>query len=209
MGSATPAYLSPERVVQPGHLERNESLTIKALTARFFLMCVLLLWSVGTGSAQTGALHKDPSILLKKYLTLDLKGARLEAISWEAQRPFIAWEEEPVWGHVVVVKGYEVLEDLEQWEVKNNLDVVIPVKFNVLGSVYLDRATFLAESHVERIGFHIKTVNGYWRIVEPVLPPHVGQKRMLNFVKQAIVEETEPSKLAMLTALKDELSKAQ
>ena len=182
---------------------------MKALTARILLMSVVLLLSPETGSAQTGALNKDPSILLKKYLTLDLKGARLEAISWEAQKPFIAWKEEPVWGRVVVVRGYEVSEDLQQWEVKNNLDVVIPVEFNVLGSVYLDHATFLAEPHLERIGFRVKAVNGYWRIVDPIIPPHVGHKRMLNFVKQAIVEETEPSKQAMLTALKDELSKAQ
>jgi hypothetical protein len=179
----------------------------KAVLSLTVLLVVLL--SCGDVSAQTGALNKDPSLLLKKYLSLEIKGARLEAISWEAQKPYIDWNEEPVWGHVVVITAYEVVEDIEQWQVKNNLDVVIPVEFKVLGSVYLDKATFFSEAQVERVGFRIKAVRGYWRIVEPVIPPHVGQKRMLNFVRQAIVEETEPSRVDALTALRDELKKAQ
>lgn len=181
------------------------------MTKAVFSLTVLLvvLFSSGDGSAQTGSLNKDPSLLLKKYLSLDIKGARLEAISWEAQKPYIDWKEEPVWGHVVVVTAYEVVEDIEQWQVKNNLDVVIPVEFKVLGSVYLDRATFFSEAQVERVSFRIKAVRGYWRIVEPVIPPHVGQKRMLNFIRQAMVEEAEPSRLYALTTLMDELKKAQ
>ncbi|HJU04414.1 MAG TPA: hypothetical protein VJ692_04625 [Nitrospiraceae bacterium] len=170
---------------------------------------IALVLGAGDGLGQTGALNKDPSKLLKKYLSLDMRGARLEAISWESQKPYIDWVEEPVWGRVVVVTAYEVMEDLEQWDVKDNLDVVIPVEFKVLGSVYLDQATFLAEAQVERIGFRIKAVRGYWRIVEPLIPPHVGYKRMMNFVRQAIVEETEPSRVAALSTLKDELRRAQ
>ncbi|MER3425416.1 MAG: hypothetical protein C4293_21450, partial [Nitrospiraceae bacterium] len=137
------------------------------------------------------------------------KGARLEAISWESQKPYIGWKEEPVWGHVVVISTYEVLEDIRQWEVKNSLDVVIPVEFKVLGAVYLEKATFLFEPQVERIGFRVKAVQGLWRIVEPIVPPHVGQKRMINFVRQAMIEETDPTRLAALTSLRDELRKAQ
>jgi hypothetical protein len=44
-----------------------------------------------------------------------------------------------------------------------------------------------------------------WRVVEPMIPPHVGQKRIMNYVKQAIVEETDRSRLAALTALRDDL----
>jgi hypothetical protein len=38
-----------------------------------------------------------------------------------------------------------------------------------------------------------------------MIPPHVGQKRIMNYVKQAIVEETDRSRLAALTALRDDL----
>src|SRR5687767_8371940 len=157
------------------------------------------------GQAQTGALVKDPTVLLKKYLELDNKGARLNSLARESQKPYVGWQDEPVWGQVVVVNGYEVIEDFSQWDVKNNLDVVIPVEYKVLGSLYLEKAVFLSDPHIDRIGFRLKAVNGLWRVIEPILPPHVGQKRILNYVKQAIVEETDRSRLAELTALRDEL----
>jgi hypothetical protein len=74
-----------------------------------------------------------------------------------------------------------------------------------LGSLYLEKAVFLSEPRVDRIGFRVKAVNGLWRVVEPMIPPHVGQKRIMNYVKQAIVEETDRSRLAALTALRDDL----
>jgi hypothetical protein len=163
----------------------------------------------GDALAQTGALSKDPSILLNKYLSLDIKGARLDPLSWEAQKPYIAWKEEPVWGRVVVVTGFTVQEDLEDWEVKGNVDVVIPVEFKVLGSVYLEKATFLPEAQVERINFRVKAVKGLWRIIEPMIPPHIGQKRMVNYVRQALTEETDPSHVTALATLHEELKKAR
>jgi hypothetical protein len=167
------------------------------------LACLTLVFS--DGPAQTGALVKDPAILLKKYLELDNKGARLNSLSRESQKPYVGWTDEPVWGQIVVLGGYEVIEDLSQWNVKNNLDVVIPVEYKVLGSLYLEKAVFLSDPHVDRIGFRLKAMNGLWRVVEPIIPPHVGQKRILNYVKQAILEETDPARLAELTTLRNEL----
>jgi hypothetical protein len=73
------------------------------------LACLTLVFS--DGQAQTGALVKDPAILLKKYLELDNKGARLNSLTRESQKPYVGWSEEPVWGQLVVVSGYEVIED--------------------------------------------------------------------------------------------------
>ena len=42
-----------------------------------------------------------------------------------------------------------------------------------------------------------------------MLPPHVGQKRMINFVREAWVKETEPAKRESLVTLQDELRKAK
>ena len=180
-----------------------EHLATALLISLAVLSGLVLDWT--PSSAQTGALVKDPAILLKKYLELDNKGARLNSLSLESQKPYVGWKDEPVWGQLVVVSGYEVIEDLSQWDVKNNLDVVIPVEYKVLGSLYLEKAVFLPDPHVDRIGFRLKAVNGLWRVIEPILPPHVGQKRILNYVKQAIVEETDHFRLAELTALRDEL----
>jgi hypothetical protein len=179
----------------------------RLLMRQVISLALLLGWIFlsSDGWAQTGALVKDPALVLKKYLELDHKGARLHSLAWESQRPYVGWKEEPVWGQLVVVSGYEVIEEIGQWNVKDNLDVVIPVEYKVLGSLYLEKAVFLSEPRVDRIGFRVKAVNGMWRVVEPMIPPHVGQKRIMNYVKQAIVEETDRSRLAALTALRDEL----
>jgi hypothetical protein len=163
----------------------------RLLMRQVISLALLLGWIFlsSDGWAQTGALVKDPALVLKKYLELDHKGARLHSLAWESQRPYVGWKEEPVWGQLVVVSGYEVIEEISQWNVKDNLDVVIPVEYKVLGSLYLEKAVFLSEP----------------RVVEPMIPPHVGQKRIMNYVKQAIVEETDRSRLAALTALRDDL----
>jgi hypothetical protein len=170
---------------------------------------IVLLAAAPDAAAQTGSLYKDPTEVLKKYLTLDSRGARLEALTSEAERPYVVWKEEPAWGHTVVIKSFTILSDVKDWEVRANLDVVIPVDFDVIGRVYWEQATFLAEPTIERVGFHIKNVNGLWRIVEPLVPPHVEQKRMTNFVRQALLAETNPQRQGRLTELRDDVGKAR
>jgi hypothetical protein len=179
--------------------------------AHFMTLSLMLLAFLMPGDvlAQTGALNKDPAALVKKYLELDSKGARLHALTREAQQPYVAWKDEPVWGHIVVISRYDVVADTAQWEIKNNLDVVIPVEFRVIGSLYLEEPTFLSERQTERIGFRVKAVNGLWRLVEPMLPPHVGHKRAVNFVREAMVEESDAIRMAALTSVRDELKRAR
>ena len=73
----------------------------------------------------------------------------------------------------------------------------------------LETAGFLPEVSVEEIHVRVKSVRNRWRIIEPVLPPHVGQKRMINFVREAWVKETEPAKRESLAALQEELRKVK
>jgi hypothetical protein len=39
---------------------------------------------------------------VKRYVELDHKGARLDAMSIESVASYTGWNEEPAWGHVVV-----------------------------------------------------------------------------------------------------------
>ena len=64
--------------------------------------------------AFNGHITQDPTKLLDKYLSLDKKGARLEAYSTEVLKPFVAWREEPVWGQVVIIAEYHIIEDVSQ-----------------------------------------------------------------------------------------------
>jgi hypothetical protein len=159
--------------------------------------------------AQTGALSHSPADVVKKYFELDQKGAKLDSVSFEALAPYRSWDTEPVWGKVIVIRAFSVAEHHRDWEVVNRLEVVIPVTFEVLGAVYLETAGFLPEVSVEEIRVRVKSVKNRWRIIEPVLPPHVGQKRMINFVREALVKETEPTKRESLAALENELRKAK
>ncbi|HKY71298.1 MAG TPA: hypothetical protein VJL88_05215 [Nitrospira sp.] len=188
-------------------------LSPRPLAAVMFLLlgCLLPLHLriASEAVAQTGALSHSPAEIVKKYFELDQKGAKLDAMSFEALAPYRGWETEPVWGKIIVIREFSVAEHHRDWEIVNRLEVVIPVTFQVLGAVYLETAGFLPEASVEEIHVRVKSVRNRWRIIEPVLPPHVGQKRMINFVREAWVKETEPAKRETLAALQNELRKVK
>jgi len=172
-------------------------------------IALFLLVLPAGGPAQTGSIAHDPTDMVDKYLELDIKGVRLDAFSQEVLAPYVTWVNEPLWGRMVVVTKYEVINEFKQWTVISQSEVIIPVEFKVLGSIYWERASFLPEPQVERAGFRIKIVGDRWRIVEPILPPHVGQKRMINYVRQAILDEKDQAKRATLETLLDDLKKAK
>jgi hypothetical protein len=176
-----------------------------------FFLCQLLALVLlyGDGLAQTGSLKHSPSDVVKRYLELDYKGARLDAMSVEGVASYTSWHEEPTWGHVVVTRSFVVAEQYRQWEVVNSLEVVIPVTFQIIGSVYWETAGFVQEVETEEVRFRVKAVKNRWRIFEPMLPPHVGQKRMVNIVREALMKEIDPAKRDRLGALQNELRKAK
>ncbi|NOT23977.1 MAG: hypothetical protein HOP22_14825 [Nitrospiraceae bacterium] len=175
------------------------------------ILCQLLalVLSAGEGLAQTGSLQHSPAEVVKRYLALDHKGARLDALSVSAVASYTTWDEEPTWGHIVVTRDFVVAEQYRQWEVIDSLEVVIPVTFQVLGSVYMETAGFVQGAETEEIRFRVKAVKNRWRIVEPMFPPHVGQKRMVNVVREAWLKETDQVKRDRLGSLQDELRKAK
>lgn len=111
----------------------------------------LLVWNIA--SAQTGSLKHSPADVVKRYLALDSKGARIDAMSLETVASYTGWNEEPAWGHVVVTRGFVVAEQYRQWEVIDSLEVVIPVTFQVIGSVYFETAGFVQGLRQKRFGF--------------------------------------------------------
>ena len=157
----------------------------------------------------SGSMRRSPAEVVKRYVLLDQKGARLDAPSFETLTPYIEWKEEPAWGRVVVVEKPTVPEDYRKWEILNNLEVIIPVTFHVLGAVYLKTAIFVPEETTEEVRFHVKVVDGYWRIVSPVIPPHVGLKRIVSFAREAEAHEQDDAQRIVLAALIDSLRKVE
>lgn len=185
---------------------RSEELKKKCVVVALVLS---VLGGAGTAGALTGDIEHDPTEVIKKYTQLDYKGVRLNAASQQVLHPYVAWREEPAWGSVVVVSDYTVLGQTKEWEIVSMLEARIPVEYRVLGTVYWETASFLPDPKTERVGFLVKGRQMRWWIVEPQIPPHVGVKRMINFVRQAILVETDPAHLAKLTALRNELEQVK
>lgn len=181
---------------------------------RICLSCLLALvfFTVAVPSSaqlsQSGSMRRSPADVVKRYVLLDQKGARLEATSIDTLAPYIDWKEEPAWGRIVVVEKTTVSEDFRTWEILNNLEVIIPVTFEVRGSVYLKTANFVPEKTTEEVRFHVKVIRNYWRIISPVIPPHVGLKRMMNFAREAEIHEQDKTQRTVLATLIDSLRKA-
>ena len=193
-----------------GHEARGAGLEAEKNT-RWLAVIVMsaLVLVLSNSHAQIGSIVHDPTEMVDKYLELDVKGVRLDAISQETLAPYVAWKDEPVWGRAVVITQYEVINDFKQWTVISQSEVIIPVEYKVLGSVYWERALFLPEPKMERVGFRIQIVGDRWRIAEPMLPPHIGRKRMINYVRQAILDEKDQAKTGTLETLLEDLKKAQ
>lgn len=177
-----------------------------------FLLAFAILTPAVSSNAQvtpSGSMKRSPADVVKRYVLLDQKGARLNASSFDTVLPYIDWKEEPAWGRVVVVQQISVPEDYRKWEILNNLEVIIPVTFHVLGAVYLENASFIPEEAVEEVRFHVKVVKNYWRIVSPIIPPHVGVKRMVSFAREAEAKEQNEAHRTELASLIDSLRKAK
>ncbi len=156
----------------------------------------------------TGDLTNDPAGVISKYLELDKRGARLTAHSYEAVAPYVAWDDEPVWDRLVVIQDYAVADDVTRWVIVNGTEAIIPVTFQVLGVVVWETATFVAAPRVDELSIRIRAVDNYWRMVAPPFPPHVGRLHLVDFVKDAIVQEDNEDRAMVLRRLKDDLVKA-
>lgn len=178
---------------------------MKHLGRGFILVLVLVVPVLGKGSDLTS----NPAETLEKYLSLDKKGARLEAEGFEVLKPYIHWSEEPAWGQVIIIKRFQVNHDTNDWEILNSLEAKIPVTFDIVGAMLLESATFVLEPRQEILYFRIQGIGDRWRIVEPMMLPHVGRKRAINFVRQALLGETDEVRIDRLQLLKQSLESAK
>ena len=175
---------------------------------RVVLLTTVFFWTV-QAQAQSGSSDHPPTDIIRRYVLLDQKGARLDAMSFDTLTPYVDWRHEPPWGRVVITLEATIPEDHRQWDIINKLEVIIPVSYRVVGSVYLETAVFVPDETIEEVRFHVKAIQGKWKILEPVIPPHVGVKRMLNFVREAQQQESDAAKRAALGALEESLRKVK
>ncbi len=200
--------IGPARRDRAGSCTRLARYTI-ALIALFGMVAPVDMGRAQTGFTQSGSLKRSPAEVVKRYVRLDQKGARLEAMGFDVLAPYTDWTEEPSWDHVVVIQEADVPEDYRKWVIIDNLEVIIPVTFRVRGTVNLKSAVFVPEDKTEEVRFHVKAVRNSWRIVEPVIPPHIGVPRMVNFAREAALHEQDEAQRGTLAALEGSLRKAK
>ena len=169
------------------------------------IVLVTLLMATMPSYAFNRHIKEDPVKVLSKYLSLDKKGVRLEAGSWQVIAPYVDWDEEVVWGQVVVISKFHIVDDVAQWEIMSGLEAKIPVVFEVLGTMYWESVTFVPDPHEETYFFHIKAVLDRWQIVHPQLPPHIGRKRLMDFVRWTELSEPEQARKSLFASLHQQL----
>ena len=143
--------------------------------------------------AITGDLTNDPAKIVKKYLSLDKRGARLHAITSEVLTPYIAWTHEPAWGQIVVIEHVSMIQnDIRLWDVIQSCRSRHPGHLSCLGGHAMGNGHLLIRtSYMETMRFRVRAIDNHWQIVEPMLPPHVGKKRLMDHVRLAWLEETD------------------
>ncbi len=172
------------------------------------VLLIMACAMVGSGTSSNAFnrnIREDPTKVLHKYLSLDKKGVRLEASSWQVVAPYVDWKEELAWGQVVVISQFHIVDDVTQWEIVNGLEAKIPVVFDVLGSMHWESVTFVPDPHQESYLFHIKAVYDRWQIVHPQLPPHVGRQRLMDFVRWTELSEPGETRKALFASLHQQL----
>ena len=110
---------------------------------------------------------------------------------------------------MVVIEDYAVNDDVREWKIVSSTEAIIPVTFQVVGIMHWEAATFLSEPRKETIEFHVKAELNHWRIIAPMFPPHVGRKRLIDFVRAVILEEDDENQKAILQRLRTSLGNAK
>ena len=192
------------------HWQGNRPImTLWKIVYGLFWLCSLNVFLSNPALALTGDLTNDPAGIIKKYLSLDKRGVRLQALSYESVRPYVDWGEEPPWGQVVVIEDYTVNDDVREWKIVSSTEAIIPVTLQVAGIMHWETATFLSEPRKKMIKFRVKAVLNHWRIVAPMFPPHVGRKRLIDFVRAMILEEDDENRKDVLRRLRNSLRNAK
>jgi hypothetical protein len=135
-------------------------------------------------AGRDGAKRK-PADVVKEYCQLDLQGARLSGETWSRVAPLVGWEDEPGWDSAILASGYHV----QSTTVRPDHASVIVV-FRVLGSLEDDKPFAPArKGKYETISFHLERAGDSWKIVRPVIPPHVSLRSMMEHLRGLLAHE--------------------
>ena len=145
---------------------------------RTTLQLVVLLFVGGAVStAQNATMQKLPAQVIGEYCHLDMQGARLSSNNPYTDRIFslVEWEDEPGWDGAEIVKGCRIVS-----AAVGDQKATVTMEYQVLGSS--DEYTIHPNKHLEKVTFNLIKSKARWRILKPVIAPHVAPSSLIaNF----------------------------
>ncbi|MFC1492450.1 hypothetical protein ACFL6O_00700 [candidate division KSB1 bacterium] len=157
----------------------------------------------------------SPQDIVKKYFTLDYEGERLSSRTAYRYEGLYAWEEEPGWDVVSVVRDFQI----GKATIKDS-SATVEVVFSVFGqtgggnwipsgSSWGDNLPVIKQS--ENIVFELRLIDNKWVIYRPNIRPHISldaaikhlQRNIESYKKRSLPTEQINKTLNTLLKLKE------
>jgi hypothetical protein len=156
--------------------------------AILILSCSLLMTTLIFGEVLS-----SPEVAIEKYCKLDLEGVNLSSERAKKIFPFIYWpiggKVNPGWDFMVVVSNYSIKRKATVRKFDHDV-VQFEVSYDVLGLVH-GGPEFIEKSEKETIIIEAIKINNGWKIVNPILPPHVSIETAINHLNDLLNDYNE------------------
>lgn len=127
-----------------------------------------------------------PAEVVRAFCKLDFEGARLEAANYPKIAKLYSWKGEPGWDTALIVKSFRVKP------VANNGNTAsVIVEYTQYGE--LAGEEFHLKEGANAARFKLKKISGSWRIIAPVIPPHVSVSAIRQHIEALVRDEGQES----------------
>jgi hypothetical protein len=171
------------------------------------LYCIALsLCFTGTvvgAQSRMASTEVSPTSVIQEYCRLDSEGARLSSQNPLSDKisAMVTWPIEPGWDTIVVVGNFEVVGS-HSGPRKSS----VTVRYTVLGNMFGAKVT-ASQQHKELVTFTLTKSKDGWRIVRPLIAPHVSVAAATSVLNSLLVDEKDPEQIKRLHAGIDVLTK--
>jgi hypothetical protein len=119
------------------------------------------------------AADPGPQNVVREFCQLDAMGARLTSSGWRGIAPLIAPPFDPAWDQILFITGYHIASTRALDEGR----LAVEVEYGVVGEA--SALGFEAVSYRDRVTFVLETTDEIqWRIISPMVPPHIFGARI-------------------------------
>jgi len=165
------------------------------------LVAICVLINLLSTASATDPPLSSPESIVREFCQRDFNGERTRSDTSAKIEKLVSWEFEPGWDTVTVIKSFRILSCR-----KINKKAIVVVEFDTLGE--MPAWDFVLKSEKERIQFALQLgdrewqwkndeavlVPGklQWRIIEPVLQPHISLPYSIEHTRWLIQTQDDP-----------------